>query len=45
MPLSGPHYGTRGGGWGMSYVALVTNRFDEVSRFYGELLDFPIVKQ
>ena len=29
----------------MSYVALVTNRFDEVTRFYGELLGFPIVKQ
>ena len=29
----------------MSYVALVTNRFDEVIRFYGELLCFPIVKQ
>jgi catechol 2,3-dioxygenase-like lactoylglutathione lyase family enzyme len=29
----------------MSYVALVTNRFDEVSRFYGELLGFAIVKE
>ena len=29
----------------MSYVALVTNRFDEVTRFYGELLGFPIVEQ
>jgi catechol 2,3-dioxygenase-like lactoylglutathione lyase family enzyme len=29
----------------MSYVALVTNRFDEVTHFYGELLGFPIVKQ
>ena len=29
----------------MSFVALVTNRFDEVTRFYGELLGFPIVKQ
>jgi len=29
----------------MSYVALVTKRFDEVTRFYGELLGFPIVKQ
>jgi catechol 2,3-dioxygenase-like lactoylglutathione lyase family enzyme len=29
----------------MSYVALVTNRFDEVTRFYGELLGFPIVDQ
>jgi catechol 2,3-dioxygenase-like lactoylglutathione lyase family enzyme len=29
----------------MSYVALVTNRFDEVSRFYGELLGFPVVDQ
>ena len=29
----------------MSYVALVTTRFDEVSRFYGELLGFPIVNQ
>jgi catechol 2,3-dioxygenase-like lactoylglutathione lyase family enzyme len=29
----------------MSYVALLTTRFDEVTRFYGELLGFPIVKQ
>ena len=29
----------------MSYVALVTNRFDEVVRFYGEFLCFPVVKQ
>ena len=29
----------------MSYVALVTTRFDEVTRFYGELLGFPIVEQ
>jgi catechol 2,3-dioxygenase-like lactoylglutathione lyase family enzyme len=29
----------------MSYVALATNRFDEVSNFYGELLGFPIVDQ
>jgi catechol 2,3-dioxygenase-like lactoylglutathione lyase family enzyme len=29
----------------MSYVALVTSRFDEVTRFYGELLGFPIVEQ
>jgi len=29
----------------MSFVALVTNRFDEVTRFYGELLGFPIVSQ
>ena len=29
----------------MSYVALVTNRFDEVTRFYGELLGFPVVDQ
>ena len=29
----------------MSYVGLVTNRFDEVTRFYGELLGFPIVEQ
>ena len=29
----------------MSYVALATNRFDEVTRFYGELLGFPIVTQ
>ena len=27
----------------MSYVALVTNLFDEVNRFYGELLGFPVV--
>ena len=29
----------------MSYVAMVTNRFDEVSRFYGECLGFPVVDQ
>ena len=29
----------------MSYIALVTNRFDEVTRFYGELLGFPVVDQ
>jgi len=29
----------------MSYVALVTNRFDEVTRFYGELLGFPVLDQ
>ena len=29
----------------MSYVALVTNRFDEVTRFYGEVLGFPVVAQ
>jgi catechol 2,3-dioxygenase-like lactoylglutathione lyase family enzyme len=29
----------------MSYVALVTTRFDEVARFYGELLGFPVVKE
>jgi catechol 2,3-dioxygenase-like lactoylglutathione lyase family enzyme len=29
----------------MSYVALVTDRFDEVARFYGELLGFPVVDQ
>ena len=29
----------------MSYVALITNRFDEVSHFYGDMLCFPIVKQ
>jgi catechol 2,3-dioxygenase-like lactoylglutathione lyase family enzyme len=29
----------------MSYVALITNRFEEVTRFYGELLRFPIVEQ
>ena len=29
----------------MSFVALVTNRFDEVTRFYGELLGFPTVEQ
>ena len=29
----------------MSYVALVTNRFEEVVQFYGEGLGFPVVKQ
>ena len=27
----------------MSYVALVTDRFDEIVRFYGEELGFPVV--
>ena len=29
----------------MSYVAFVTDRFDEVVRFYGEDLCFPVVSQ
>ena len=29
----------------MSYVALLTNRFDEVSRFYGDQLGLPTVEQ
>ena len=29
----------------MSYVALVTDRFDEVVQFYGEDLGLPVVKQ
>lgn len=29
----------------MSYVALLADRFDEVVRFYGEELGFPVVKQ
>ena len=29
----------------MSYAALVTNRFDEVTHFYGELLGFPVIEQ
>jgi len=29
----------------MSYVALVTNRFDEVTHFYAELLGFPVLDQ
>jgi catechol 2,3-dioxygenase-like lactoylglutathione lyase family enzyme len=29
----------------MSYVAMATSRFGEVTRFYGELLGFPIVEQ
>jgi catechol 2,3-dioxygenase-like lactoylglutathione lyase family enzyme len=29
----------------MSYVALVTNRFDEVTHFYGEMLGFPAVAE
>lgn len=29
----------------MSYVALVTNRYEEVSRFYGETLGFPVVEE
>jgi len=29
----------------MSYVALVTNQYDEVSRFYGEQLGFPVIDQ
>lgn len=29
----------------MSYVAFITNRFDEVSKFYSESLGFSIVEQ
>ena len=29
----------------MSFVALVTDRFDDVTRFYGERLGFPVVEQ
>ena len=29
----------------MSYVALATDRFDEVARFYGEGLGFPVVAE
>ena len=29
----------------MSYVALATDRFEEVTSFYGELLGFPVVEQ
>jgi catechol 2,3-dioxygenase-like lactoylglutathione lyase family enzyme len=29
----------------MSYVALLTRRFDDVTRFYGEALGFPIVEE
>jgi catechol 2,3-dioxygenase-like lactoylglutathione lyase family enzyme len=29
----------------MSYVAFVTNQYDEVRRFYGETLGFPVVKE
>ena len=29
----------------MSYVAFITNRFDEMRSFYGERLSFPLVKQ
>ena len=29
----------------MSYVALVTDRFDEVTHFYGVLLSFPVVEE
>lgn len=29
----------------MSYVALMTDRYDEVTCFYGELLGFPVVRQ
>ena len=29
----------------MSYIALVTNRFDEVTSFYGNVLGFPIVER
>ena len=29
----------------MSFVALVTNRFDKVTRFYGEILGFAVVDQ
>ena len=29
----------------MSYVALATGRFDEVTSFYGEVLGFPVVEE
>ena len=29
----------------MSYIALVTDNFDEVTHFYGELLGFPVVEE
>ena len=29
----------------MSYVALVTDHFDEVTQFYGKLLGFPVVEE
>jgi catechol 2,3-dioxygenase-like lactoylglutathione lyase family enzyme len=29
----------------VSYLALVTDRFDEVVHFYGELLGFPVVEE
>jgi len=29
----------------VSYVALATDRFEEVTSFYGELLGFPVVEQ
>ncbi len=29
----------------MSYVALATEKFDEVAAFYGEVLGFPVVEQ
>jgi catechol 2,3-dioxygenase-like lactoylglutathione lyase family enzyme len=29
----------------MSFVALVTDRFEDVTRFYGECLGFPVVEQ
>ncbi len=45
MPTGVPHCRTQRGRWVMSYVALVTNRFEEVTRFYGEFLGFPIVEQ
>jgi len=29
----------------MSYIGLVTDRFDEVTHFYGEVLGFPVIAQ
>ena len=29
----------------MSYLALITDQFDAVTRFYGEQLSFPVVEQ
>ncbi len=29
----------------MSYIALATDRFEEVVRFYGEVLGFPVIDQ
>ena len=47
MPGRKPPFASHNPGRGaaMSYIALATDRFDEVVRFYGADLGFPVVEQ